>query len=328
MSLFHVLILTLLRLSYSDSFKASYPENTICAFQAAVDAGCNVIELDLHTSADGFVVITHDVNTRRVFGESFEISKTRYVGVLDQLRTIAKPRSPMPLLEEVFDWCVKVNEKVKPTGREIQLMLDIKIDNDPVFLMQRLWAECRKPRMGIEDADEIAKYWKKKIILGLWDSKFYDPAISNYFTIVNITLDIKKAEKFYEEIKRKDANATLHAVSMINMILYRTQDRDEMVHWAGKEGIKLWFWTVNENSDLHQIISICSLSNGKSLLEGIVTDDPVKVIDEKSLTENKGLGYNLKWWLKTNLYALFLYLSRAGYNLGPLFYWLKRIGFI
>ncbi|GAV28283.1 hypothetical protein PMKS-001753 [Pichia membranifaciens] len=300
----------------------------MCAFQAAVDAGCDVIELDLHTSIDGFVVVTHDVNTLRVFGGEFQISKTKYVGVLDQLRTIAKPRSPMPLLEEVLDWCVKVNEEVKHTGREIKLMLDVKSDNEPTLLMKKLWAECQKDRLKSGDSNEMIKYWKKKLILGLWDSKFYDPAVSNNFTIVNITFDILKAQRFYKEIKEKDKDARLHAISMINLILYKAQDKDDMLRWAEEENIKLWFWTVNENADLQNIITICSLPSGNSLLEGIVTDDPIKVLDQSTLVKTPRWRYNLKWWLKSKIYSFFLLLSRGGYNLGPFVNCLKRIGFI
>jgi glycerophosphoryl diester phosphodiesterase len=43
-----------------------YPENTLPAFRAAADAGTSYIELDVHLSRDGEVVVTHDDNPRRV----------------------------------------------------------------------------------------------------------------------------------------------------------------------------------------------------------------------------------------------------------------------
>ncbi|MCD9045568.1 glycerophosphodiester phosphodiesterase [Luteimonas sp. MHLX1A] len=42
------------------------PENTLAAFQAAVDAGADAIEFDVRLSADGEVVVFHDSDFRRV----------------------------------------------------------------------------------------------------------------------------------------------------------------------------------------------------------------------------------------------------------------------
>lgn len=40
-------------------YKAAYPENTMGAFEGAVDIGACAIETDLHLSKDGVVVISH-----------------------------------------------------------------------------------------------------------------------------------------------------------------------------------------------------------------------------------------------------------------------------
>lgn len=42
------------------------PENTLPAFEAAIEYGCEGIELDIHRSSDGEVVIVHDKNFRRM----------------------------------------------------------------------------------------------------------------------------------------------------------------------------------------------------------------------------------------------------------------------
>lgn len=42
------------------------PENTIPAFQAAIDYGCEGIELDIRLSKDGEVIVVHDDNFRRM----------------------------------------------------------------------------------------------------------------------------------------------------------------------------------------------------------------------------------------------------------------------
>jgi glycerophosphoryl diester phosphodiesterase len=41
-------------------FPAKYPENTLASFEAAVDAGCDMIELDVTLTKDRHVVVIHD----------------------------------------------------------------------------------------------------------------------------------------------------------------------------------------------------------------------------------------------------------------------------
>ncbi|MFP4331487.1 MAG: glycerophosphodiester phosphodiesterase [Spirochaetaceae bacterium] len=74
-------------------FAAEYPENTMAAFTAAVEAGSLGIELDIHRLATGEAVVYHDFDLRRLHGEPRPIlSLTRA-----ELETYR-----IPLLEELF----------------------------------------------------------------------------------------------------------------------------------------------------------------------------------------------------------------------------------
>ncbi len=46
-------------------FSALYPENTLLAYQKAIEAGCDGIELDVQLSRDGELVLMHDENVDR-----------------------------------------------------------------------------------------------------------------------------------------------------------------------------------------------------------------------------------------------------------------------
>lgn len=50
-----------------------YPENSIAAYKAAIEAGYG-IELDLHLSSDGEVMVFHDDDLSRVCGENVKLS--------------------------------------------------------------------------------------------------------------------------------------------------------------------------------------------------------------------------------------------------------------
>ena len=46
-------------------YSAHYPENTLCAFEAAIEAGADVIELDVGLSADRVPMVLHDDTLER-----------------------------------------------------------------------------------------------------------------------------------------------------------------------------------------------------------------------------------------------------------------------
>lgn len=88
-------------------YRQLYPENTKSAFQAAVDAGADGIELDVHLTADGEVVICHDESLwRTARQEGLIMSYT-----LEQLRrfnfSIGHPKDSsekVMTLPEYFQW--------------------------------------------------------------------------------------------------------------------------------------------------------------------------------------------------------------------------------
>jgi len=41
-------------------YSSKYPENTLLSFQAAIELGVDMLELDLHLSADGVIMVMHD----------------------------------------------------------------------------------------------------------------------------------------------------------------------------------------------------------------------------------------------------------------------------
>jgi glycerophosphoryl diester phosphodiesterase len=54
---------------------AECPENTLCAFRRAVELGAPSIELDIHVSRDGELVVMHDETVKRTTGSEGRIAE-------------------------------------------------------------------------------------------------------------------------------------------------------------------------------------------------------------------------------------------------------------
>jgi glycerophosphoryl diester phosphodiesterase len=79
---------------------AEHPENTMDSFRSAIDAGCDLVECDVHLTADGELAVIHDHLLERT------TNGTGMVGAhtLAELRELdAGKGQRIPLLEELFE---------------------------------------------------------------------------------------------------------------------------------------------------------------------------------------------------------------------------------
>ena len=99
-------------------------ENTLPAFQAAIDAGYN-IELDVQLTKDGKLVVYHDDNFKRVCGIEADVDSFDYDYIKKNVRFLANPDSSVyvPLFSEVAALCEG------KTG----LMIEIKKKSDGFY---------------------------------------------------------------------------------------------------------------------------------------------------------------------------------------------------
>lgn len=87
-------------------FSGKYPENTMLAFQKAIEAGADGVEFDVHLSADGVPVIIHDERLDRTT-DATGLVMERTCAQLQQVDASAGYRgvygkNPIPTLEEYF----------------------------------------------------------------------------------------------------------------------------------------------------------------------------------------------------------------------------------
>ena len=88
-------------------FSGAYPENTMLAFRKAIEAGADGIELDIHESSDGKLVIIHDESLIRTTGVDKLVSDL----TLKELVRIKAAKTkddafetPIPSFEEFCDF--------------------------------------------------------------------------------------------------------------------------------------------------------------------------------------------------------------------------------
>jgi glycerophosphoryl diester phosphodiesterase len=103
-------------------YSARYPENTLLAFEKAIDAGAHMIEFDLHLTKDGHPVVIHDDFIDRTSDGSgmvreMELAELRRFNYSYIFRDAGHQH--LPLFEEVVELAA---------GR---IMLNIEIKNCP-----------------------------------------------------------------------------------------------------------------------------------------------------------------------------------------------------
>lgn len=96
-------------------WNAERPENSLAAFRAAVAHGYG-IELDVHRTRDGALVVHHDDSLRRMTGVDKRIAQS----TLNEVRACLLPNGePIPTLDEVLD---------AVAGR-VPLIVEVKVEN-------------------------------------------------------------------------------------------------------------------------------------------------------------------------------------------------------
>lgn len=98
------------------------PENTMRAFQAALTAGVDGVELDVHASADGVPVVIHDQDVSRTTDGAGEVTAMTFT---ELQRLDAGLGEPVPSLEGVLSLLagpVTIDLEVKQPGIEAAVL--------------------------------------------------------------------------------------------------------------------------------------------------------------------------------------------------------------
>lgn len=170
-------------------YSAVAPENTLPAFQAAIDSGSEYAELDVQQTSDGVVVLTHDTNLKRCTGKDINV----YDITWDELQKLDAGSffseefagTRVPSLEEVIQMCkgkIKLNIEIKNSGHNPTLEAEtarVILDND-------FADECVITSLSYESLEkvkEVAPELKTGYILAVGVGDYYDLPASDFFSV-------------------------------------------------------------------------------------------------------------------------------------------------
>lgn len=197
------------------------PENTLAAFQKAVDLGADGVELDIQLTKDDQIVVIHDETIDRTSdGKGWVKDYT-----LEELRAFnynrTKPgykHADIPTMREVF-------ELLKPTG----LFINIEIKTGVVFyekIEEKILALTKE--MGMEDRVCYSSF--------------------NHYTVTRIhelKPDAEVGFLYADGPIDMPSYGVKHGVNALHPALYNLQ-YDGFVKECKEKGLKLNVWTVNE----------------------------------------------------------------------------------
>lgn len=233
-------------------YKAKYPENTLSAFRAAINAGAHAVETDLHITKDEIIVLSHDANLKRCFGEDIKIADKTWDEIKD-LRTIQKPHERIPRLADLLQYLAE-------EGREhVWVFLDIKLGNDADDIMRLIASTLSS------NPPQTSAPWNERIILGLWAAKYLSPAQQYLpgFPMMHIAFSATYARQFFD-VANVGFNMMFYALLMPGG---RRFLRDAQHVYKRK----VLSWTINSEDHMKWCI--------RRGLDGVVTDEVEKYLD-------------------------------------------------
>jgi len=213
------------------------PENTLSAYELAIDQGADMIEIDLHRTADGETVITHDADLAGLGGRG-EIART----TVAEIRSLdAGGGEVVPTLDEVLD----------RFGSRIPFNLELKRGR------RALYADL----VGVS----LEAVERRGLLERTLFSSFDDPVLAELRAqSARARLALLVSPR---SARRAFARARAFGAEAINP--WRTQATPELIAEAHAEGLAVHVYTVDAEPELRRLID--------AGVDGIFTNFPARL---------------------------------------------------
>ncbi|QQZ10907.1 glycerophosphodiester phosphodiesterase [Heyndrickxia vini] len=226
----------------------THPENTMESFIAAERSGADGIELDVHLSKDGEIVVIHDETVDRTtngkgFVHQLSIAELKELNASYKFKTFQSfIRSPkIPTLKEVFEWM---------RGNDLQCNIEMKNGKIMYPLLEEKMIQL------IRDYQ-----YEERIII----SSF------NHYSLVHcyqLAPELETAPLYSDGLYMPWVYA--HAIHAKGLHPNLKAAPDMIIQGAMADGIAVRPYTVNKESDMERLMNIqCS---------AIITDYPAKAV--------------------------------------------------
>lgn len=241
-----------------------WPESTLYAFEQAAKMNVDVLEMDIHSTADGVLVISHDEIIDHITNgsgpiQSFTLAELKkfdagYNWTNDEGRTYPfRGRGiTIPTLEEVFTTlphirvAIDIKQQEPPIAvpfckmiREFGMTRKVLVSSFHAAVLREFRKECPDVATTSTKPEATLFYGLNKVFLGnLYQAPFEAMAVSEYAEVPIL--------------------GELHVVT------------PDFIATAHKLNIKIQVWTVNEPEDMQRLLNIG--------VDGIFTDYPDRLL--------------------------------------------------
>jgi glycerophosphoryl diester phosphodiesterase len=212
-------------------------ENTLPAYELAVAQGSDMIEIDLHTTRDGAIVITHDEELEDL-GGSGEVADA----TLEEIRRLdAGGGAVVPTLTEVLD----------AFGGRIPFNLELKRGTRAEY-----------PGMEAAAFEEVVG---RGLLEETLFSSFYDPVLRTLREVssearIALLISRKFPQGAIERAGKIGAEALNPELPVVNR---------ELVESAHGEGLAVYVFTVDEPEEMHRLLDLG--------VDGLFTNHPQRM---------------------------------------------------
>ena len=218
------------------------PENTLPAFERAIEQSADMIETDLHLSRDGVVVIHHDAELERL-GEQGEI-RDRTASELAAMNAApgGEVAEKMPTLLDILDGF----------GERMQFNLELKVGRDDAAYD------------GLEDI-VVSAVEERGLMPRMLFSSFYDPILARVrersaSARIALLVSPRAPIAIFERAARVAAEAINPEIRLVTK---------ELVEQAHAEGLRVYPYTANETKEMERLLD-CGV-------DGIITNHPARL---------------------------------------------------
>jgi len=209
------------------------PENTLAAFQKAIQMGVDAVECDVHCTKDGHVVIIHDKNLKRTTNMDGVVSEMRLEEVkMADAGSWFEPRfsaETIPTLKELLEI----------TKGKVITVVEIKQENI-----------ADKVIKDIEDSDSVGE----TIIISfhasaLRDAQEINPRIPRALLIGggNPASELSAILNLIHSAAEVGAGT----LNLSRMII-----TPQLVNEAHLRGIAVWAWTVDDKEEIKKLLEM------------------------------------------------------------------------